>query len=149
MAKEEIERELKKYIDEYGERSGLVHLMNNFLFNLPTPSYEQESYRKRVNQRNEWDVTYIEFIKKVSPNDVFQEQLKYHSDLKLNQTPRQFFETIDKVLEELNIPVNEVKRLLEIRFKEGKNTMPELYKLTLSAYLKLREMGYTRQDLVA
>ena len=149
MEKETAEEELKRYKEEHGERFGLIHLLDNFLFNLPSDDFEEGGYyRKKSFYNGHYDISNKEHLLARTPKHLIEEVLKPHSDLKLNQTPRQFFETIDKVLQELDIPVDEIKRLQHLGYAEGKNIEYMLYQLTFPAYVKLREIGYTKQDLV-
>lgn len=73
---------------------------------------------------------------------VATEKPKVGSDLIKTQTYGEFYQTIDSVLEEEGISIEEVKRL---------NTKPsrELFELTSPAYVRLREIGYSEYDITS
>jgi len=97
---------------------------------------EIEEYRQRYGDKEE------EYRKDVG------------SELWKQQTFRQFFETIDHVLDELKIPIEEIKRLQDLikgsrNDNDGRDPLDKLNELILPAYIRLREMGYNRYpDLV-
>lgn len=73
-----------------------------------------------------------------------------HSDLYENQTPKQFWETVDKALEAEGISIEDVKQMQTQLNKESDFALTnELIKLTFSAYVRLRALGYNRYDLTA
>ncbi len=71
-------------------------------------------------------------------------------DFKANQTMREFYATIDKVLEDEQIDVQELeKRLFDEDGRVIWENMNDVLDTALPAFIKLREMGYTRRDLTA
>ena len=68
-----------------------------------------------------------------------------YSSLLRSQTPRLFFDTIDRLLEEEGISKETVMNL-----KFHNRDLKRLYELTLPVFIKLREMGYLHYpDLIA
>jgi hypothetical protein len=61
------------------------------------------------------------------------------------KTPREFFADVDLAIRETGVDMEELTRLME-NYKELE-TRKKIFKLTFPAYIKLREMGYTRKDL--
>ncbi len=123
-----------------------VSQFNNFAFRLPNDENEG-AYREVIKQQGNLDKTY----KETFPFNVFGEpdDFKGYSQLYINQTRREFFDTIDRVIKETGISVSRIKKLQGLRNKPGikKDSWQVLYKLVFPVYKKLREMGYTNADL--
>lgn len=85
-----------------------------------------------------------------TPEQAFGEHTKNYSYHFRTKTYRHFFETIDTILHELGI-YNKVVELQQEKNKtrETFNIVEKLYKLTIPAYRKLRQMRYTQHDLTA
>lgn len=71
---------------------------------------------------------------------------KTHSTVFLRQTPKEFYETIDRALKETGVNTAEV-----IRLKSSDNDVDrnKAVQLLLPAYIRLREWGYKKDDLNA
>ena len=74
---------------------------------------------------------------------------RIHSDLRKSQTPREFFKTIDDVITDSGIDINEIKRLQNLNKIDNQGShYKKLYDLVLPVYIKLREIGYERTDFI-
>lgn len=76
-----------------------------------------------------------------------------HSELRLNQTLRQFYETIDKLLEGLGIGAERAAELAKVagtsaRRPEDQAALTEYERVGVEAYRALKLMGYTDSDIV-
>lgn len=139
--------EIEQVRREHGEAYPLYYL-NNFRFNLPSDEFAH-SYKQNIDiQLKVRDTPHGDFIKKLSKGDDVkaQKSLKLHSPLYLNQTPREFYETIKKVLAEQGMPVAKVKELQRKALESAADRVA-LYNFIFPAYMQLRKMGYTWQDL--
>lgn len=92
------------------------------MMNLPFSAYHKPENRKRFGQ-------------------------KY-----LAQTPREFFEMVDKVTMELGISPEEINELKKLRIEAGsddlaKKYLEQLQELIAPVYFRLREMGYGHWEL--
>ena len=156
-----VAEEIEQSKRQYGERTGFRYYFNNFYLSLPSDDFNHGGpNRDTAIELRIFDIPHEVYIKNLSEGDnrLAQRLLKMHSPLYLQQTPKQFFETIDKVLAEKGIPLEEVKMLQHevfvIKSKDGLIAEPrtdkeviELFNRVLPAYIKLREMGYTYRDL--
>lgn len=132
-----IDEEMRKY-------SSKAAYLNNFYMNLPDNTYEHGGYYRdlAVEVRN-MDKSQLE-----DGADLDEEVKLGHSELFLNQKMRDFFDTVDKVLVEEGISIDEVKKLQKLGRKDF-SKIKELYELVFPAYVRLRDMGYTHADLIA
>ncbi len=76
----------------------------------------------------------------------------YYSQKYLEQTPRAFFETIDRIAKELGITQVQIRNLKELQANAGSLELrlqyfDELDELIAPVYFRLREMGYGHFDL--
>ena len=62
------------------------------------------------------------------------------------KTPRQFFSDVDRALQETGVDMVKLRELMQ-RYKELE-VRKKIFKLVFPAYVRLREMSYTRRDLV-
>ncbi|MFH1834998.1 MAG: hypothetical protein ABH851_02290 [Methanobacteriota archaeon] len=72
-----------------------------------------------------------------------------HSELWLNQSPKEFYETVDRVAEETGVDVRLIQTWMEHRMGEGA-TEEETHAMDLNllpAEIRLREMGYLTTDM--
>jgi len=76
----------------------------------------------------------------------------FNSKLMLSQTPNEFFAAIDGVLVDLGIDINQIGVLQHDMIAGGYEGFAQnklkLLSLVEPAYVKLREMGYSRGDLI-
>lgn len=78
-----------------------------------------------------------------------------HSELRLNQTLREFYATIDKLLEGLGITGDRAEQLVKAAAKSGwqltpeeQDALTEYERVGVEAYRALKLMGYTDSDIV-
>ncbi len=84
----------------------------------------------------------------MSPSDYEYPPEERKSDLYMSQTMREFYATIDKVLEEERIDVKKLERkLVDENGSIIWGNLDEVFDMALPAFVKLREMGYTLRDL--
>lgn len=122
-------------------RNSLPLEMNNFLFVLPNNEFEGGRYfLSRVPQEERDVPSGRRLIFGYPATDEQNNSLLYRS-----QSPKQFCETVDRVIEECRIDVGEIQRLQ--LWHEG--SIENLYFLTLPVYYRLREMGYSWDDLAS
>ena len=69
---------------------------------------------------------------------------KSHSRVFLRQSPKEFFETVNRALKETGIDVNELKKLAI----SGDDRIALLH-LLLPTFIKMREWGYKKRELTA
>ena len=122
-------------------RNSLPMELNNFLFLLPNNEFEGGRYFLSIIPPNQRDIPFREIIvlgKYPATNE-------RNSELYKNQTPRQFCEVVDRIIEECRMDVAEIQRLQSSR-EMGR--IEDLYFLTLPVYYRLREMGYSSEELI-
>ncbi len=129
-----IEEEMKRY-------SSRSEYLNNFFLNLPDARCKHGGYYQDLAVvLGCMDLNQIE-----TGADPEEEKQRGASELYLNQKRRDFFTTIDQVLVESGIAIDEVQRLQK---EGGKDKIKELHELVFPAYIRLREMGYSHRDLM-
>lgn len=156
-----VQDELKRYQGTYGSDEGLMHYLRNWHLHLPPEgNFPSNSYRASFLARGLWDETFYDIARITSqPSDPEETQRTRNriGYVKLMQTPRKFYETIDTSLHEERIPIAPVKMLQVIieaskrnsDRDENKRRMTELFRLTWPAVEWLWEFGYTREDITA
>ena len=102
---------------------------NNFIFNLPGSRLRESLEKSRVDM-----------------NQTFEDTRNLHSALRQEQTFKQFFDTIDKAIEDEGLDINEVIRLNEEA--EKLNDASKLHKYVFPVFIRLRAIEYNRYDLV-
>ena len=141
-----VEKEIEVYRQEYGDEKALNQYLGNFYSNLPTDDAKNMSYNRNV-------AAFLGVLDKTREGYDAQGS-KDGSELWRKQTFRQFFKTIDTVLEEVGISIEEIKRLQDLikglrKDNDGRDPLDKLNELVLPAYVKLMERGYNRYpDLV-
>lgn len=134
-----VGQEIKEYQKKFGE-DWHMKFFNNFSLNLPDDDCENGGfYRGAIKEIGRWDKKPEEYYK--------QKDLEGHSKLYKNQTKREFFETIDRAIIEQGISIDEIKRLQRLK-NENPGYLKSLYKVTLPVFVRLRQKGYKRKDLV-
>ena len=134
---EEIGKDLAEYFKERRE-DFLIFYLNNFHRRLNKKSWIRREKIKKFTKphRNHCDP-------------------KNHSELFLKQTGVEYFNTIDKVCDEVGI-IKELEKYNTIldeeitsveQKKEHKILSRKIDELLLQAYIRLREIGYTKFDL--
>lgn len=141
-----VEREIEECRQRFGVEKALNLYLSNFHSNLPTDNPEDRSYLRNV-------VAFLGVLDKTRL-EYDAEDSREGSELWKRQTFREFFKTIDNVLDELKIPISDIIRLqaLVSRLAVDSGGIPAITKLNeliLPAYVRLRGMGYNRYpDLV-
>lgn len=116
----------------------LFHYMNNFSLRLPGQRQRNQFYDRDMNFDQ---AAYDRFLdKKISqPN-----RNEPESQLRMSQSKREFYRTIDEALVAEGISFEEVMKL------NATDQRRQLCSLVLPAYFRLRKMGYKRYpDLIA
>ncbi|MFH2021296.1 MAG: hypothetical protein ABIJ34_07820 [archaeon] len=73
--------------------------------------------------------------------DIYNQEEGY-SELFLSQTPLEFIASIDKAIADCGLTT---ERMHELRFQ--RENLNELYDYTFPAYVHLRKLGYSKQEL--
>lgn len=130
--------------------------MTNFIGLLPDSSFPEGRSDAVAARRNPSHLTTINReafeehyrqtpkpqLKGVDWDAMHEEEMSEYSDRFLGQTPKQFYEIIDKAIEKEGYLPGEVARWQA----EGVDYI-ELRKKMLPVYVRLRAFGYTRMDL--
>lgn len=127
---EKITRETKAFKKMHG-KNWAIEYFNNFYGNLPG------GYRRRLlesapelKNMKKWDKGSSKSIEK--------------------QTVSEFFETIDRVINEMELDVSEIVAIQNNTTLNSVEKYSNLYDMILPVYTKLREMGYKHYpDLTA
>jgi len=144
------ENELEKNMRKKDERESLEnsikaeesHFLNNFYMRvLPENNNRWITMRDKEKKSGCWDKKQRDTI----------EHPEEHSDLWLNQKPKEFFETIDRVIEELDTD-GEIKRTIDklcnvSDYKERGEVQDALEEKLIPVFERLTAMGYTRNEL--
>lgn len=148
----------KRYIQERiatgnTPEDATLRYYNNFNFNLPT--YDEDkpavmgNYRRILQQTGKLDLKLPELLR--------EDDQKNCSPLRLQQTSREMFATIDHILEEEGVDPEKVRRLqkeaddsarLQTDFTQYSQKKLELYALCEQVFDRLRTL-YTYTDLAA
>jgi len=149
LGPEELEQqildEVQKSVEENGNEGYQMYL-DNFHLRLPT-GFTSAGGKLRERSSHLTNTTYAERERQTAgePNQ--------YSPILQNQTPEQFFQTIDQVLTQV---IDEAiqngldpKKLEELKNPaiRGNINLEELLKILLPVYIKLRQMGYSHRDL--
>lgn len=138
--KEQILAEIAEFKREFPDQP-LSDYFNNFGNNLPNEEAENKGLYRALMQPN-FDITFEEYAKKRGAD------LSEHSETYRNQTPRQFFETVDLALKESGISMEEYNRIRQL-VKADHKYWENFYELVTPVYIKLRQMGYNEADLTS
>lgn len=132
-------------------------VMNNFIIRLAPRGRSMAEIEKAVAMRDRRDVmnervihasigtldrTYRDFLFEDHDDAEHRSSDYDYSELYLNQTPRQFFEAIDRTLERLGYDTAVIADL----YGNGAQQQ-RLYGMLTPAFLDLIEQGYTVRDL--
>lgn len=158
---EETQKYIGKYgleneeqaVDQYGrpflesvrnsaERDAYLSYFNNFSLRLPS-NHERIGDSRRILDTKDADVPYRSGMSKDSQDGIWHPSTK-----KLDQTPRQFFATIDQAIEKEGINMDELARL-NSESDHGVIHPYDFYKFTLPVYVRLVALGYNAFDLTA
>ena len=155
-----VREELQRYQKQYGPDEGMMQYLHNWRLNLPPAGgIPSNSHRILFKATGLLDETFYDIAKKTSPPEELRAARSRIGPVKIAQTPRKFYETIDRALSEERIPVPEILRLQQIiswkeqykseSFGRGQPESPllELSRFTWPAFEWLWEFGYTHEDL--
>jgi hypothetical protein len=108
-------------------------------------------YRTLTKSMDKWDMPLLGTVRPESLAEI----RRTHSEKRLAQTGKEFYEEIDRTVAELGISAKELASTVN-RFQFGEKTTEEreklaekLLELLIPVYAALREKGYSRHDLVA
>lgn len=116
--------------------------LNNFHMQvLPENNERWRTKREQARRLGYWDKKHIDIT----------DHPKEHSKLWLDQTSREFFETIDKVIDELDTN-GEIKKAINNfcnlrNYKEKDKALDELDEKLIPVFARLVAMGYTMHEL--
>lgn len=116
--------------------TGIDKYLNNFILRLPDRRWQNGSWYNKNYDPVEWETKHKELPPRKHTG--LPRLNEGHSDLYLNQSPREFFETICRVIAECGIPIETIEKLWE----KNENTLLEV--LTFPVYVRLRELGYNK-----
>lgn len=122
----------------------LAGYLNNIVNVMPVLPGHEKVDRMGMNKRLAFEQMGLSDTK---CNDIKYFQKGKNSDLLLSQTPKEFFETIDGVLVELGIDINQIGQYQHDMIEGDHDAQLKILDLVEPAYVKLREMGYNRVDL--
>jgi len=168
ITKEAILSEIESWKNNPPEHLSWHSKLNNFWTYLPMDGYDEQGGRNAgyiVSLCSLMDVKNCKII----TSDLGK---KLKSSLFLKQTPREFFQNIDRIIENISeVSLKKIKKLQNRHFKAGKGIrlykdMPineekmmnrkieksvkylkQLYEYTLPIYVGLRLKGYSHYDL--
>jgi hypothetical protein len=116
--------------------------LNNFHMQVIPEKSRWRTRREQARSLGYWDK---------KNKDTTTDNPAVHSNLWLNQTPKEFFETIDKVIAELDTDgkiVEAINNFCNIkRYEEKDKTLDELDEKLIPVFARLVVMGYTMQEL--
>jgi hypothetical protein len=152
ILQETIEREI-------AENNGgdIVDYLWNFWCNFD--GEERRSYYKQLYDQLKkdgvpmWDSTHKDHSERIKDEELRQREIKLHSPLFLLQTPREFYITLDKAVEEAGISVEVLKinidRCIERKFVGTPAEEKEAFfrDILLPIYIAMREKGYNHHEL--
>lgn len=92
-----------------------------------------------------WNRPYRDWLSE-NFSDKFLQSSEEHSKIYLEQTGKQFFETVDQVLKRNGIPKKRVKDLAK-KISNDFYDIKEFCDLVAPIYEELRNMGYTKHEL--
>lgn len=126
----------QREIANYKKKDGRDWYLNfdHFWMNLPAEDEDDPNiihHRNMAKLTGRLDLTYAEKPEHANT-----------SPLKLSQTRKEFFSTIDSAIVEEGIDIDEVRRW------KNEKTTEELYELVTPVFINLRVRGYTEEDLV-
>lgn len=119
--------QILKEMEEHN-KNGKESFLNNFHHKLPDERYDRGGVYRSYFEDEEWD-TPFRILNGESP--------ARPSELYLDQTPAEFFSTIDSAIEDCGIDLERLKTL-----QADKWNIKEIHSFVLPIYVRLREMGY-------
>ncbi len=132
--REEYERFQRLMAENSQNEKWLVYL-NNFSLKLP-----EGSMRRHLELSDKLD-------QRLTDSDHYDYYKKMCSQLRLSQSYREFYETIDRVLREEGVFEGVLKCLSPPPYTAVNHR--ELYSLVFTSYFRLRDLGYNWFDLEA
>jgi len=160
---EVVESEIQK-IDRQDRAGKLVDYLNNFYLKIPGSSGDNlhevssEFFGQRTKMLLDMQRRRIDLYRgKDETEEHFAQEGREtgYSDKYIFGTEQQFKEDIKTAIEQSDIDKNALAQYIDGYIQESRGAPkhskydPELYeRLILPVYIKLREMGYSRQDLI-
>jgi len=149
MTMETMEEIVNREIDEYvvetepkfrkglSEEMKRLSYLNNFYGRFPDDRFDGGGWVRQARWPEEWEIPF----KEIFANDDYSKGL--YSDFYLTKTPKEFYELIDSLIVECGFDLEETKELW-LQEDEG---VYELRRRALPVYIKMRELGFTHDDL--
>lgn len=158
--KEDVLKGLNNSKAELGEDYMSYYFDNFILAFSKTPRNRRDDTRASGNWKKIYRDIYTENTPKIVTKDGKPIKI-LQSEIKLNQTPEQYYQTLDSTLEQILTPEQnlEAKKLIGLRDKlvetrersvdglDINGIKKRFYELMLPVYIKLRQMGYNDSDL--
>ena len=122
-----VEKEMEAYRSTYCPT--IENYLNNFILHLPDNRFKNGGYYRRYYNSTQWVTKFKDMPRHID---------KGHSDLFMNQSPKEFYETIDKTIVDCGLSLEEIRELWK------KDEKMKLWELSLPIYIRLRELGYNK-----
>lgn len=146
----------KKRGESYCVAFGRV--MNNFhmhfpIGNIPNDATESamtpQGFYRAFSLERCWNIT-RRLLLSQDPSSSDNDKAKY-SDKRLDQTAEQFYEEIDKTVQEVGIPMKKISEVVNRRMfgESGEVLYKDMWEVLLPVYRALRKKGYSHGDLVS
>ncbi|MBW2999527.1 hypothetical protein KY339_02540 [Candidatus Woesearchaeota archaeon] len=148
ILQETIEREIAE------QNSGdIIEYLNNFWCHFDGEI--RRSYYKKLYDFVEkegipmWSSTHNDNFERIDREELRQAEIKMHSNLFLLQTPKEFYQTLEKAIEEADIDIGMLKINIDGRFvgTPDKEKVEFFRQILLPVYLIMREKGYNHHEL--
>ena len=123
----------------------LLEMTNNFLGYFPAKDFEGSHMKYLYSRIGVIDITFVEFLEKSKLSEKNVSEEKYSTRI-LNETIKEFLQTIDDVITYYGITEEEIlelKRTLDYS-RKNMRTRRKVFKV----YVHLRALGYGRNELV-
>jgi hypothetical protein len=126
---------------------------NNFHLRFPDSKYKNGGFKRRIYNEEEYKKSHLELSEsgikwriqkkqRGSTPEQIREDFTHYSQLYQNQSPKEFYETIDKTIVVCGFDLKEIDKL-----NQSENFKILNEKIFPSVYTQLRKMGYNRIDL--
>ena len=124
----------------------MANHLNNFFFRLPDNRFDNNGYYRQTYTGEKWKKTFREFKEEFAKTygSDFARESRNNSELYLNQSPAEFYATVDSLIEDCGLDVNKIQQM-----QENHTPQISLNDYAFPVYVKLRDMGYTHRDLTS
>jgi hypothetical protein len=132
-----VEGEIRRQAEDFGKPydHAYENYIHNFLGHLPVGHHA--SVMQRTGR-----------LDLLNSSRIPVEEHGRHSRVYLRQTPRQFYQTVEKAYRDAGLDPVKVMDFEKRSSSALPNELSEIYRYVLPAYIKLREWGYTHGELI-